>query len=538
MLHFSRWSAIAILGLSFAACLLALVNFVPASSLRAAFGPLAERIPRIVLGLDLQGGSHILLQVDTGAVRRDRVNDIRDEVRRIALEQPRINLVGPIQVQGDVVSFRVRDEAQFAVARQRLQTLAQPLGSALALGATVREIDVQEPQPGAFQLRLTEPGLNERVRAAVDQSIEIVRRRVNQIGTVEPFIARQGRDRILVQVPGLQDPEQLKRLLGQTAKLTFRLVDSSMSAEQAAAGRAPPDSEVLQSRDGSPVLVYRQVMVAGEDLADAQPGFDQRTNEPIVSFRFNGNGARRFAATTQENVGRPFAIVLDNQVISAPVIREPILGGAGQISGSFTAQTATELAVLLRAGALPAPLNTVEERTVGPSLGRDSIEAGVLAGYVATALVVGFMLAMYGLFGVFAVLALVVNVLMMIAVQSIIGVTLTLPGIAGIILTIGMAVDSNVVIFERIRDEAREGRSPITAIDKGFSFALGTILDANVTSFVTALLLFLFGGSGPVRGFAVTFMIGIVTTMFTAYTFTRLIIVMWLGRRRVAALPI
>jgi preprotein translocase subunit SecD len=288
----------------------------------------------------------------------------------------------------------------------------------------------------------------------------------------------------------------------------------------------------------NPYAVERRVMVAGEDLTDAQPSFDQRTSEPIVNFKFNTNGARRFAQVTQENVGKPFAIVLDNEVISAPVIREPILGGSGQISGGFTVEQANDLAILLRAGALPAKLSIIEERTVGPSLGKDSIAAGSLAAYIASTFVAVFMLAVYGLFGLFALVALAVNVAMMFGVQSALQATLTLPGIAGIILTIGMAVDSNVVIFERIRDEVRAGRSPIAAIDKGFSLALGTVMDANMTAFFTALILFAFGGSGPVRGFAITFIIGIVTTAFTAYTFTRLMIATWVRFTRPTRIPI
>jgi preprotein translocase subunit SecD len=316
------------------------------------------------------------------------------------------------------------------------------------------------------------------------------------------------------------------------------MVDQSMSPQQALEGRPPPDSEVLQGQDGIPYLVEKQVRVSGEDLVDSQPGFDQNTRQPIVTFRFNSNGARRFAATTQAAVGQPFAIVLDNQVISAPRINEPILGGSGQISGSFTVQQANDLAILLRAGALPAPLKVVEERTVGPSLGQDSIEAGKLAAFVAAGLVAVFMIAVYGLFGIFALIALAVHVTLMFALQSVLGATLTLPGIAGVVLTIGMAVDSNVVIFERIRDEAREGRSAIAAIDKGFTHALGTIMDANVTSLATGSILFLLGGSGPVRGFAVTYILGLLTTVFTAYTLTRLMIAWWVKWQRPAKLPI
>jgi preprotein translocase subunit SecD len=533
MLRFSRWYAAFIIIVSVLAVVIAALNFTP----RSFTDNWPFKLPRYALGLDLQGGSHLLLQVDTDAVRRDRLTDKRDEVRRAILEQPRINIVGAIQQQGDVVTVRVRDESQFPLARARFNALFQPIGSALALGATIREVDISEPEPGLFRFRLTEPGLNERIRASVDQSIEIVRRRVDQIGTTEPSIARQGRDRILVQVPGLQDPEQLKRLLGQTAKLTFRLVDQSMTPEQAAAGRAPPDSELLPSREGGQVLVYRQVMVSGEDLNDAQPGFDQRTNEPIVTFRFNTAGARRFAAVTQENVGRPFAIVLDNQVISAPVIREPILGGAGQISGNFTPQTANELAVLLRAGALPAPLITVEERTVGPGLGADSIEAGKNAAYVALVLVVVFMVATYGFLGFLACIGLFVHVAIIFTLMAMINATLTLPGIAGIVLTMGMAVDSNVLIYERIREEVRLGKSAISAIESGFTRAMGTIWDANITQFIATVVLY-FAGTGPVRGFAVTLGIGILTTVFTAVTLVRLMVAWWVRTARPTRVPI
>jgi preprotein translocase subunit SecD len=312
-----------------------------------------------------------------------------------------------------------------------------------------------------------------------------------------------------------------------------------MSAQQAIETRPPPESEILMSSDRPPIpyLIERRVMVSGEDLVDAQPGFDQRTNEPMVTFRFNNNGARRFAQATQQNVGRPFAIILDNEVISAPVIREPILGGSGQISGNFTVQQANDLAILLRAGALPAPLTIIEERTVGPGLGQDSIRAGVNAAYLGMALVVVFMFATYGLFGLFANLAVAANVGMIIGLLSALGATLTLPGIAGIVLTVGIAVDSNVLIYERIREEVRAGRSTIMALDAGFSQALRTILDSNITTFIAAAVLF-FIGTGPVRGFAVTFGIGILTTLFTAFTLTRLMVVLWLRWWKPTYVPI
>ena len=377
------------------------------------------------------------------------------------------------------------------------------------------------------------------MRQAVDQSIQIIERRVNELGTVEPLIQREGTDRILVQVPGLQDPTRLKQLLGKTAKLDFHMVDTSVPAQQAVQGHVPPEDEILYSTSEPkiPYLIEKRVLVSGADLTDAQPGFDPRTSEPIVSFRFNTSGARKFAQVTQENVGKPFAIVLDNQVISAPVIREPILGGSGQISGSFTVQSANDLAILLRAGALPAPLTIIEERTVGPGLGADSIAQGKISSYVGAAMVVLFMFATYGLFGLFANIAVAINVAMIFGVLSMLNATLTLPGIAGIVLTVGIAVDSNVLIYERIREEVRGGRTPINAIDAGFSRALATILDSNITTFIAAAVLF-YIGTGPVRGFAVTLGIGIITTVFTAFTLTRLIVAYWVRWRRPQRVPI
>jgi protein-export membrane protein SecD len=342
-----------------------------------------------------------------------------------------------------------------------------------------------------------------------------------------------------VQVPGLQDPTELKRILGKTAKMEFRMVDTTVPPDQAAQGRVPPDSEVLMSAQAPkiPYVVKKQVLVSGGELTDAQPGFDQRSGEPIVSFRFNSSGSRKFAQATSENVGQPFAIVLDNEVISAPVIREPITAGSGQISGSFTVQAANELAILLRAGALPAPLTVIEERTVGPGLGQDSIEKGELAAYVGSIMVIVFMLVTYRLFGVFANIAVAINVAMIFGVLSLLNATLTLPGIAGIVLTVGIAVDSNVLIYERIREEIRGGRNAISAIDAGFKRALSTILDSNITTFIAAAVLF-YIGTGPVRGFAVTLGIGILTTVFTAFTLTRLIVAGWVRWKRPQSVPI
>ena len=534
MLYFTRWKATAIIVTAFVVCLFAVPNFLPEKMVQS-WPKWAQR--HIVLGLDLQGGSHILLEVDTNAVRKEKLEAVRDDVRRV-LRDARVGYTGLV-VRGNSVEVRIREGSNFDQAVDKLRELSQPLGGVLGSSTGQRTLDVTTEAGSLVRLTVTEPAILERVRQSVEQSIQIIERRVNELGTVEPLIQRQGVDRILVQVPGLQDPTRLKELLGKTAKLDFRMVDVSIPAEQALQGRVPPDSEILYGTTvpRTPYLVEKRILVSGSDLTDAQPGFDQRTNEPIVSFRFNTSGARKFAQVTQENVGKPFAIILDNQVISAPVIREPILGGSGQISGSFTVESANDLAILLRAGALPAPLTIIEERTVGPGLGQDSIAKGKLSSYVGAAMVIAFMLVTYGLFGLFANIAVAINVAMIFGILSLLNATLTLPGIAGIVLTVGIAVDSNVLIYERIREEVRGGRTPINAIDAGFSRALATILDSNITTFIAAAVLF-YIGTGPVRGFAVTLGIGIITTVFTAFTLTRLIVAYWVRWRRPQRVPI
>ncbi|HEY6382092.1 MAG TPA: protein translocase subunit SecD [Pseudolabrys sp.] len=534
MLYFTRWKAATILLTALVICLFAVPNFLPEKMVQS-WPKWAQR--HVVLGLDLQGGSHILLEVDSNAVRKEKLEVLRDDVRRV-LRDARVGYTGLV-VRGNSVEVRIREGSNFDQALEKLRELSQPLGGLLGAGSGQRSLDISTEAGSLVRLTLTEPAITERIRQSVEQSIQIIERRVNELGTVEPLIQRQGIDRILVQVPGLQDPTRLKELLGKTAKLDFRMVDVSIPAEQAGQGRIPPDSEILYSstQPRTPYLVEKRILVSGADLTDAQPGFDQRTSEPIVSFRFNTSGARKFAQVTQENVGKPFAIILDNQVISAPVIREPILGGSGQISGSFTVESANDLAILLRAGALPAPLTIIEERTVGPGLGQDSIAKGKLSSYVGAAMVVAFMFATYGLFGLFANIAVAINVAMIFGILSLLNATLTLPGIAGVVLTVGIAVDSNVLIYERIREEVRAGRTPINAIDAGFTRALATILDSNITTFIAAAVLF-YIGTGPVRGFAVTLGIGILTTVFTAFTLTRLIVAYWVRWRRPQRVPI
>jgi preprotein translocase subunit SecD len=530
MLFFTRWKAAAILLTALVVCLCAVPNFFSDSVIRH-WPSWAQR--HIVLGLDLQGGSHLLLEVDSAAVRKEQLQAINDDVLRV-LRQARIPFTGRA-IRSGGVEVRITRDSDLDTALTKLRELSQPVTG--FAGTTGQRTITVSANANTITLSPTEPAITERVRQAVDQSIQIIERRVNELGLVEPTIQREGADRILVQVPGLQDPSRLKEILGKTAKLDFRMVDLAMSPEQAEQAH-PADSEILPGeKAGEKFLIEKRVLVSGADLTDAQPAFDQRSNEPVVNFRFNSSGARKFAEVTQANVGKPFAIVLDNKVISAPVIREPILGGSGQISGSFTVQSANDLAILLRAGALPAPLTIIEERTVGPGLGQDSINAGEHAAYAGAALVLIFMFVTYGLFGLFANIAVAINVAMIFGVLSLLGATLTLPGIAGIVLTVGIAVDSNVLIYERIREEARAGRTAINAIDAGFSRALATILDSNITTFIAAAVLF-YIGTGPVRGFAVTLGIGIITTLFTAFTLTRLIVAYWVRMWRPRVVPI
>jgi preprotein translocase subunit SecD len=533
MLYFTRWKALAIILTALVVCLCAVPNFFAEAQVKT-WPVWAQR--HIVLGLDLQGGSYLLLEVDSNYVKKEKLDQIRDDVRR-TLRDAKIGYTGLV-VRNDAVEVRISKDGDAQNALAKLRELSQPLGGLLGSSGQ-RSLEVSDAGGGLIRLTVPQAAITERVRQTIEQSIQIVERRVNQLGTVEPVIQRQGTDRILVQVPGLQDPTELKRILGKTAKMEFRMVDTTVPADQALQGRAPPDSDVLMSSTSpkTPYVIKKQILVSGGDLTDAQPGFDQRSGEPIVSFRFNTSGSRKFAQATSENVGQPFAIVLDNEVISAPVIREPITGGSGQISGSFTVQAANELAILLRAGALPAPLTVIEERTVGPGLGQDSIEKGELAAYVGSILVIVFMLLTYRLFGVFANIAVAINVAMIFGVLSLLNATLTLPGIAGIVLTVGIAVDSNVLIYERIREELRGGRNAISAIDAGFRRALSTILDSNITTFIAAAVLF-YIGTGPVRGFAVTLGVGIITTVFTAFTLTSLIVAGWVRWKRPKTVPI
>jgi len=534
MLYFSRWKTISIWAVVLVGLIFSLPNALPQSTLDAMPDWLPKR--SMTLGLDLQGGSHILLALDRQDLINERLEATRDDIRTM-LRDAKIGYTG-LTGSDRTVQVRIREANELDAAKKALATLIAPVAGGVFGTSSVTELSLDEPEPGLLRYTLTDEGIEYRVISAVSQSIEVVGRRVNELGTTEPIIQRQGADRILVQVPGLQDPQRLKDILGQTAKLTFQMVDQSMPAEEAVTGRPPAGSTVMYSHDDPPIpyLIENRIIVSGENLVDAQATFDQRTSEAVVSFRFDAKGAARFGQATQQNVGKLFAIILDDAVISAPQIREPILGGTGQISGNFTAESANDLAVLLRAGALPADLTIVEERTVGPSLGLDSIEAGTFATAIAAVLVFVFMLLAYGKLGALASIGLAANLVMMIAILTTLGATLTLPGIAGIALTLGMAVDSNVIIFERVREERAQGRSLVQSLDSGFQRALAAVVDANVTTLIAAIILF-YMGTGPIRGFAVTLAIGIVTTVFTAFTLTRWLIAVWLRHSRPTDFP-
>lgn len=530
MLHFERWKIALIALVTLAGVFYTAPNFLPKAALEAIPSFLPHK--QVNLGLDLRGGSYLLLEVDTASANKDRLQAQTNDVRKALLEQ-KIAYTG-LGINGDAVTVRITKPEDVEKAVKALEGLGSMVAANLLSGG-LPERDIKVSATGnLISFSNTDAAKLARAQSAVLQSMEIVRRRIDELGTTEPVIQQQGQDRILVQVPGLDDPQHLISILGQTAKLNFRLVDTTTTAQQALATHTiPAGSEILYMTESptTPILVQRRVMVGGDSLTDAQPAFDGRTGEPVVNFRFDSSGGRTFGEVTRNNVGKPFAIVLDNKVISAPVIREAIVGGSGQISGNFTVQQANDLAVLLRAGALPAPLNILEQRTVGASLGADSIRAGVAASIIGALAVVIFMMLVYGLFGVFANLALIVNVVLIMGVLSLLQATLTLPGIAGIILTIGTAVDANVLIYERIREELRVGKSPIAAIEAGYNRALAPIVDANVTHFISAAVLFELG-SGPVRGFAVTLGIGVITSVFTAVTVNRLIVSTWVRRRR------
>jgi preprotein translocase subunit SecD len=525
MLNLPRWKVILILGISVFGFVLALPNILP-QQVRDAY-PSWFPANTVVLGLDLQGGSHLLLEVDMKTVVQDMADSMADGVRDV-LRKQKIGYVGISAKEGHVV-FQLRNPSEFEKASLHIRA-----GDAsLVVEKQGESRVVVKPSPESVAMRK---------RSAVEQSLEIVRRRVDDSGTREPIIQKQGEDRIILQLPGVDDPEHVKDLLGKTAKMTFRMVDMEHSIEEAMAGRIPPDSELLEMLDrdeGEPhyILVKNKVLVSGENLVNASAGIHPERGSPIVEFKFDSIGGKKFGDVTRENIDKLFAIVLDDKVISAPRIMSPITGGTGMIEGSFTMKSASDLALLLRAGALPAPLTVLEQRTVGPDLGADSIKAGQNATIIAVILVAFFMIIAYMFFGLIANVALIVNLVWLIGAMSALQATLTLPGIAGIALTLGMAVDANVLIYERVKEEIRNGMKPLSAIEAGYKRAMATVTDSNLTTLIGAAVLW-WQGTGPVKGFAVTLGLGILISMFTAISLTRLIIIFWYRWRKPKTLPI
>jgi preprotein translocase subunit SecD len=529
MLDFPRWKVWAVCLTIAIFIVFAIPSMFPKSEVAKwpAWAPRAQ----INLGLDLAGGSHLLLEADAADAAKARIVAMEDTVATELRRQPRIQ-IGDVSTSGGQLSFIVRDPTQIDAAFQRMVTLTRPVG----LTGT-RDWDVTTVDSTRIVLTPTASGSATALKNAMTVARDVVRRRIDPQGTKEITVIGQGERRILVQVPGVEDPEALKALIGQTARLEFKLVELTADPAQVAQGRAPAGAQVLPMADGTGnIAVQRRVMVSGDQLTDAKQSFDQ-DGLPVVSITFNSAGSRRFGRVTQENVNKPFAIILDDKVLSAPNINEPILGGQAQISGNFTVESANALAVSLASGKLPVKLNVIEERTVGPDLGKDSIRKGTIASIVATLVVIGFMLITYGRFGVYATAALIVNALMILGIMAIFNATLTLPGIAGFVLTIGAAVDANVLINERIREEQRRGRKILDAIETGYKEASTAIFDANVTNVIAAALMFYFG-SGPIRGFAVVLMIGIVTSVFTAVNFTRMLVALWVKRSRPRVLNI
>jgi preprotein translocase subunit SecD len=520
MLQFSKFKVTIILGIILLGIIFSAPNLVP----QAKLDSLPSWVPKTVvnLGLDLQGGSHLLLEVDTAGLVGERLNSLLDDVRT-KLRGANIGYTD-LAVRDGAVHVKLRDPATADQARTLLKE-------------SVGDMSFDAAADGSISIAFTEAGLKALKAQTISQSIEIVRRRIDATGTKEPTIIRQGEDRIVVQLPGVTDVEHIKTVMLPTAKMTFHMVDEAAMTS----GQPSPTDVVLDVKDArtdgaQKLIVQRRVLISGENLTDAQQSFENG-GQPVVAFKFDSIGGKKFGEATAQNVGKRFAIVLDNKIISAPVIKDAILGGSGIISGSFTVQSAQDLSLLLRAGALPANLTVIEERTVGADLGADSIEAGKKACYIAIALIVVAMLVLYGLFGIFANIALILNAVLIFAALSALGATLTFPGIAGLVLTLGMAVDANVLILERVREEMRNGRSPVTAMEAGYREAQATIIDANATHVIATLFLFEFG-SGPIKGFAITLLIGVVTSFFTSVYVTRLMTSVWLRRARPKQLPL
>jgi preprotein translocase subunit SecD len=532
MLDFPLWKRIWVWGLTIIVAACSLPTLVTQLG-----GTWPSQLPdwQVNLGLDLAGGSQLLLEAQPSDVAKQRLETMNETVRtRLREAKPRIQ-IGDVSTANGRLSFLLEDPSQVDAAREALLPALNGTG-------TVREWDLQVVDGSRFVLTQTPKGLDNAVTQAMDSATEVVRKRIDALGTREPTIVREGAKRIMVQVPGLQNPQQLKDLLGKTAELEFKLVDVNALPSDIAQGIIPPGDEIVPYAPGTPqagtsIAVKRLGGIRGDTLTNAQQTNEPQTNEPVVSIQFNGQGADKFGRLTTENVNKPFAIILDGQVLSAPNINEPILGGSAIISGSFTTESANQLAIQLRSGALPVKLTVVDESTVSAELGADSIHKGAVAMLVGTVIIVLLIAAAYGRFGIYADLAVIINVLMILGVMAVFNTTLTLPGIAGFVLTIGTAVDANVLINERVREEQRRGRKPFQAVDLGYKEASRTIFDANITHVIAATLMVMFG-TGPIKGFAVVLMIGIVTSVFTAVLLTRMWVALWLRRARPVTLKI
>ena len=525
MLEFPLWKKLWLWGLTLAASVLALPSLVNVAGLD---WPAALPNPQVNLGLDLAGGSHLLLEAKADDVRVQRLENMEENTRQLMRNaEPRIR-IGDVSTGDGRLSFMLENAADIDRARGLIEPTMQG-------ASTTREWELSVVDGQRVVLEQTNAGVNQAIDDAMNSATEVVRRRIDELGTREPTIIRQGDTRIVVQVPGLEDPEALKNLLGQTAQLEFKMVDINALPENVQAGVAPAGSEIFPFAAGTPQegqfeAVRRLGGIRGDSLTGAQAGVNEN-NQSVVNITFDANGGRKFAELSTKNVGKPFAIILDGKVLSTPVFEEPIRGGQARISGSFNPESANNLAISLRSGALPVPLTVVEERTVGPDLGADSIRKGLLAMMIGSFAVVALMVATYGRFGVYATIALVFNVLMLLGLMAAGGFTLTLPGIAGFVITISAAVDANVLINERIREERARGRKVIAAVETGYKEASRAIFDANLTNVISGVALFAFG-SGPVKGFAVVLVIGIITSVFTGVTLTRLFVAGWLRRTR------
>jgi preprotein translocase subunit SecD len=532
MLDFPLWKRLWLWGIAI------VISLASVPSLVTQFGgqwPAWLPNPQVSLGLDLAGGSYLLLEAARGDVAKQRVESMEETVRtKMRDAKPRIR-IGDVSASDGRVSFMLEDASQVDAAREALLP-------ALNGSGTVREWNLQVLDGNRFVLSLTQQGLDNNINQAMDSATDVVRKRIDALGTKEPTIVRAGADRIMVQVPGLQNPQQLKDLLGKTAELEFKLVDTAASPSDIAQGIVPPGDEIVPyapgtAGAGTSIAVKRLGGIRGDSLTNAQQQFEQQSNQPVVGIQFDTQGADKFARLTSENVNKPFAIILDGQVLSAPNINEPILGGSASISGGFTVQSANQLAIQLRSGSLPVKLTVVDESTVSAELGADSIHKGAIAMLVGTAIIVLLIAGAYGHFGMYANAALVLNVFMILGIMAVFNTTLTLPGIAGFVLTIGTAVDANVLINERIREERRRGRKVFQAVDLGYKEASRTIFDANITHVIAATMMFMFG-QGPIKGFAVVLMIGVVTSVFTAVYMTRMWVVNWLHHARPSSIHI